>query len=357
MLNNRIKRVREITGDGVSLISNKADIFYLSGFTGSSALLLIGEKDKYIISDFRYREQIAEQCEEYEFVLQRSGETLYETAAKLIKKQFVSKSIFFEEAAVHYSDYMELLDSGLLRPIPFGKRIGMLRARKDEAELTAIRESARIADAVAVGIVKEIVPGVTEEYLAKRVNIMMLEMGADKLSFDTIIAFGPNAAKPHHMPSKAKLGEHGFVVLDMGCVAGGYCSDITRTYCLGKPDDEQIDVYNVVLEAQSAALNGIEPGMTGKEADAIARDVIKKNGFEGYFGHGLGHGVGIEVHENPRLNETSEHVLEEGMVFSIEPGVYLPGKCGVRIEDLCIMGRDGVETLYKAPKDIKLNQS
>ena len=236
--------------------------------------------------------------------------------------------------------------------VPTSRVVESLRAVKDEGERDAIRKAAAIADRAFERILEELRPGRTEREIALRLEFMMREMGADGASFDIIVASGPRSALPHGVASDRVLEKGDLVTLDFGASYRGYCSDITRTVVLGEPNDAQRRIYETVREAQQAAVDAIRPGMTGKEADRVARDRIKASGYEKYFGHGTGHGLGMEVHEAPRLSPRGEEILEPGMVVTVEPGIYLPEFGGVRIEDDVIVTEDGREVLTQSPKHL-----
>jgi Xaa-Pro aminopeptidase len=227
-----------------------------------------------------------------------------------------------------------------------------LRAVKEEGELAALRQAVALTDAAYAHIAGYMQPGMTEREVAWELESFMRTRGAEKVAFDIIVAAGANGAMPHARTTDRAIRAGEPVVMDLGAVVDGYCSDLTRTVALGEADGRYREVYQVVLEAQQAAVQDIRPGMTGQEADAIARQVIAEAGYGEAFGHGLGHGVGLEVHEKPGVGRLSkEDVLQPDMVFSVEPGIYLPGEFGVRIEDLVVLGEDGPQVLSQAAKE------
>ncbi|MEA3459204.1 MAG: M24 family metallopeptidase, partial [Chloroflexota bacterium] len=225
-----------------------------------------------------------------------------------------------------------------------------IRAVKEEDELKKIKRAVALTDEAFAHIVDFIEPGMTEKEVAWELEVFMRTYGAEKMAFDPIVAAGPNGAMPHATPSEQAIRPGESLIMDFGCVIDGYHSDMTRTICLGRPDDRFQEVYDLVLSAQLAAEEAIRPGMMGKEADGIAREVIEKAGYGEQFGHGLGHGVGLAIHEKPTLGALSCDVLEPGMVFTVEPGIYIPGWGGVRIEDVVVLGEDGPEVLTEAAK-------
>jgi len=227
-----------------------------------------------------------------------------------------------------------------------------MRAVKDEDELATLRQAIALGDAAYAHIADFMQPGMTERQVAWELESFMRTHGAEKLAFEVIVAAGPNGAMPHAHPTDRVIQAGEPVVMDLGTAVDGYCSDLTRTVVLSEADGRYQEVYEVVLQAQQAALRGIRPGMRGQEADAIAREVIAEAGYGDAFGHGLGHGVGLVVHERPRLGRLSDKdVLQSGMVFSVEPGIYLPGEFGVRLEDLVLLREDGPEVLSQAAKE------
>jgi Xaa-Pro aminopeptidase len=236
--------------------------------------------------------------------------------------------------------------------IPVGGLVEEMRMIKDASELQIIREAARIVDRTFMQILNEIKPGMKEKEVALRLEILMREMGASSSSFDIIVASGKRSALPHGTASDKVLEKGDLVTLDFGAYYKGYASDITRTVMLGKPNDKQKEIYDIVLEAGKRTIDAIRPGITGKEADAVARDYIKLRGYGDYFGHGTGHGLGLEVHEAPRLSAQGDTALAPGMVVTVEPGIYLADFGGVRIEDDVIVTESGCEVITHANKEL-----
>jgi len=234
--------------------------------------------------------------------------------------------------------------------LPLENTVEKIRAVKDKDEIEAIRRSAALTDDAFAHLLEVIKPGMTELEAAWEIEVYMRTHGASKVAFDLIVAAGPNGAMPHAQPGDQAIQAGAPVVIDIGCVMDGYCSDMTRTFCLGTPSPRYLEVWNVVLQAQEAAEAIICAGTTGVAADAAARDVIVDAGYADFFGHGLGHGVGLAVHEKPGASRLSEDTFEAGMSLTVEPGIYLPGEFGVRIEDLVIIGEDGIEILSNTPK-------
>jgi Xaa-Pro aminopeptidase len=262
-----------------------------------------------------------------------------------------AKRVAFEDRALTVADHTAIKESaGHVALIPAGNAFHTVRAVKDERELTAIGKAAGITDAAFLAATTKLTAGVTERELAWRIELAMHELGADGPGFPTIVAAGPHGARPHHDPSDRPIEAGEPIVIDMGAMVDGYSADLTRTICVGEPPPEFIDRYNTVLAAQLPALSGIRAGMSGRDADAIARKALTASGFGDQFVHGLGHGVGLLVHEFPSLGKSSDDILEPGHVITVEPGIYLEGWGGIRIEDLCVVTATGVDILSHAPK-------
>jgi len=349
----RLGKVREWLAQSEAhalLVSDAANRRYLSGFTGSAGWLFISSKAALLLTDFRYTEQAGKQAPHYT-VIQQQGK-LGPLLADLCRQHGVRR-LAFESQHVSYATYQEYtaaLGEGV-ELVPSSGVVERLRMVKDAEEITAIRKAVQIGDMALAEIAKWLKPGMTEKQVAWRLEVVMREAGAEGLSFPPIVARGPSAAMPHHRPSDDMIQRDEFIILDFGCVADGYCSDMTRTLVLGKPSEEMRAVYRLVLHAQLYAEAHIHAGMTNVEADALARDIIKAAGHGDHFGHGLGHGVGLQIHEAPRLSPLAEaEPLPPGVVVSVEPGIYLPNVGGVRIEDLVVVRHGGVEVLTQSPK-------
>jgi Xaa-Pro aminopeptidase len=339
----RVDRLRERLSERL-LVTDVTNIRYLVGFDSSNAALLVPpDGDVQLFTDFRYVEA-AQQVEGVEPVLTKRS-LLRDLAERL------SGRVAFEADALPYSQY-ELLRGGGLDLVPTTGIVEGLRAVKDDEEVGAIARAARAADRAFEALTAETWVGRSEKEIAWRLRTLLHAHGADDVSFDTHVASGPNGARPHADPSERTVETRTLVVADWGARVDGYCSDCTRTLATGELPKELRRVYDVCLEAQLAAVDGIRPGMTGVEADRLARDVIERGRYGAEFGHGLGHGVGLLVHEAPRLSTESTDTLEPGNVITIEPGIYLPGVGGVRIEDLAVVREDAVELLTSFPKEL-----
>jgi len=343
------RRLRE-EGYEALLVTNPYNRRYLTGFTGSSGYVLVTESRQILLSDFRYRTQAGFEAPDVEFV--EHAARAEETIGECLRSLGVTR-LAIEAESVTVADlrkYEAAWPGVQLEPVE--GLVAALRAVKDDVELAVIREAARLADRTFDHLLGWIRPGLTEREVAIEIEMFLRRHGASSSSFDTIVASGERSALPHGVATDRRLGVGEFVKLDFGAYYRGYCSDLTRTIVLGKPTDRQRELYAVVLEAQETCLRGIRPGMTGREADALARDVIRRYGYEELFGHGTGHGIGLEIHEAPRLSPTSESVLAAGMTVTVEPGIYVPGFGGVRIEDDVVLTAGGAETLTAAPKQL-----
>lgn len=352
MHNRRLAKLRALMEEHNTealLVTNDVNRKYMSGFTGSSGVLLITAHKALLYSDFRYRTQAPGQAPSFEFIEHKANvmDAILESALALHipKIAFETHDMSFET----YTSYVSKLRG--IELIPAGKWIEQLRMVKDEAELVIMREAALLADETFNHIVGLLKPGMRELDIALEMEFYMRHHGATSSSFETIVASGERSALPHGVASDRIIQYGEFVKLDFGAFYQGYCSDITRTVMLGKPMDQHREIYQIVLEAQQATLEGIRPGMTGREADAIARNIITKYGYGELFGHGTGHGLGMEIHESPRLSLTGDTVLEPGMTVTVEPGIYIAGFGGVRIEDDVVITRAGVDILTHATKD------
>ena len=330
------------------LIAEPSNRRYISGFTGTSGYVLITMDRAVLFTDFRYMTQAAAQCPDLE-VIRHKADYLASIKPELEKSGI--KRLGFEQNHTAYGDYRKY--AAELNPIelvPVENLTEELRMKKDESELAIIRQAARLADQAFEHILAYIRPGLRERDVDLELEIFMRRNGASGSSFATIVASGERSALPHGVSSDRVIQPGDFVTLDFGAYYQGYCSDITRTIAVGKPSDKHREIYEIVLEAQMNCLERIRPGMTGREADALTRDIIKRYGYNDYFGHGTGHGIGLEIHEAPRLSPTSEQVLEPGMTVTVEPGIYLPGFGGVRIEDDIVITDTGMERLTTSSK-------
>lgn len=331
--------------DAPMLVTDPVNITYLTGFESSNAALFVDPSaGATLYTDFRYIESARGTKGVEVKMVQRSG-LLADVAAEL------SGAVQFEADAVSYAQW-ETLDRPGLQLLPVRGAVEELRAVKSEDEKQAIRRVAKVADRAFEALTAETFVGRTEKDIAWRLCELLHAHGADGVSFDPIVASGPNGALPHANPTDRIVETRALVVVDWGATLDGYCSDCTRTLSTGSPPARLLEAYEVCLAAQKAAVAGIRPTMTGIEADRIARAQIEEAGFGENFGHGLGHGLGMAVHELPRLSTESNDTLETGNVVTIEPGIYIEGLGGVRIEDLAIVTDDGVEIVTSFPKEL-----
>jgi Xaa-Pro aminopeptidase len=330
------------------LVTELVNVRYLTGFGGTNGACLCGGDTRLFFTDFRYTERAEAEVEGWEVV------TVTDDWLGGIAERF-SGAVGFEDDHVSVR-FLKRLEEKLpegARMAPAGGAVEELRRVKDESELTAIAAAAGLADEVWRWSLERGLAGRTERQVAAAAEARIRELGAEP-SFPAIVAAGPNGALPHAEPGEREIGPGELVVFDMGAKLDGYCSDGTRTFASGEPGDRAREVYGLVLGAQAAALEAVAPGADGAAVDGAARELIEAAGHGDRFGHGLGHGVGLEVHEAPRLSQRSDDTLEVGEVVTIEPGVYLPGDFGVRIEDLVVVTEDGHRNLSGLPKDLEI---
>lgn len=350
----RLTRLREVLRQqqlDAILISQPENRRYLSGFTGSSGWLLISADQSLLATDFRYYDQVA--LESPDFALVQIKTKFAELLRDMIE-QIGARRIGFEADSATYDSVQEWREAApACEWAPTKGLVVGLRAVKDASELAAMRAAIALADEALAQALPQMRPGMTELEVSWIIESYMRTHGAEGVAFELIVAGGLNGARPHARASERPLRAGEPIVIDMGARLNGYCSDLTRTFCLGQPNDpEQFwEVYNTVLRAQTAAEAALRPGMTGQEGDAVARDLIAAAGYGEAFGHGLGHGVGLAVHEEPRLSRVNLAPLVAGSLVTVEPGIYLPGWGGVRIEDIVLITDVGIEVLTRAPKE------
>lgn len=325
---------------------------YLAGFTGTTSVVIVTPKEALFLCDFRYTEQAADEV--HGFTVEQKSGGLQARAGEQLASLGV-RCVAFEPGYMTVSELAAVQGaySGTMKPV--SDVISALRMIKDDGEVQRIREAGRLAEGVLEDLVGDLKPGITERELAAEFEYEFKARGARGASFDTIALFGSRSSLPHGQPGDQALRDGDIVLLDFGCRRMGYCSDLTRTYAFGRiPGAWFEEIYELTRTAQLMALEAIRPGMVCSELDAVARSIIADAGHGGHFGHGLGHGVGIEIHELPRLNPESKTVLAPGMIVTVEPGIYLPGRGGVRIEDLVVVTRDGCENLSATPKELRI---
>jgi Xaa-Pro aminopeptidase len=337
--------------DGL-LVSGSANVRYLSGFSGSSGLLFVTPRETLLITDFRYQTQAADEVGDLARVViepQSLWTGLWQNLAQL---SYVSVA-GFESAHLVHRDFQRLLEAGSRwQWRPTMDLVEALRERKDENEVARIREAVAAAEEALDLTMTRVSVGMTELEVAGALESALRQAGTDGFPFPSIVASGPNAALPHARPTARRLEKGDFLLLDFGARVGGYCSDITRTFVIGRASAEQREVYEVVRCANERAIRAVRPGMTGRDADGVARGYIQDRGYGELFGHSLGHGIGLEVHEAPRLAKTAEGPLVEGAVVTVEPGIYRPGWGGVRIEDDVHLGAGGTQMLTHFTREL-----
>ncbi len=349
---DRLERCRGLLderGLDAFLVSDTTDVRYLSGFRGEDAVLLVGRESAMICTDSRFWAQVHDEVAGFELV---KTELLLTDALKAAAGAFGEEAALgFQGGAVPYGDYRLLRrrHRGRLRDVKGA--VGRLREVKDADEVAAVRRACDAADEALRAVVAQGLTGRTEADVAWQIKEELHRLGAEGESFAAIVAAGPNGALAHAIPGERRIGSDELVVIDMGARVDGYCSDITRTFATGELDGELRRIYDVVLAAQLAGLDAVRPGLTGREVDSAARGVIEEAGYGELFGHGTGHGVGLEVHEDPRIGRRGTERLEAGMVITIEPGIYVEGRAGVRIEDSVLVTGAGGEALTRFPKD------
>ncbi len=328
--------------------------FYFTDFKSSFGCLILTENEKTFITDSRYMKAAQEKLEGFNLIVARGMSEVYKFTADVLKKAD-AKTIGFEDKFLTVCEYKTLKNElSDFKFTPASANLEALRIIKSADEIAKITEAQRIAERALKKIMPLMKPGVTERDMAAELAYEAVKEGADCMSFDTIFAFGENSAKPHHVPSAKKLEKNDIILLDYGVKYQGYCSDMTRTFFINDPNPELASIHNIVLEAQNYALKHIKAGMTCHEADSLAREYIRANGYDKEFGHSLGHGVGLDIHEAPYVRENGQDVLLDGMVITVEPGIYIDGLGGVRIEDMVVVREDGIENLTDFEKTLEI---
>ena len=335
------------------LVSQPENRRYLSGFTGSSGWLLVSQQKAILATDFRYVEQAKGESPDFEIV-QTKGE-LHDWLPGLISDSGWNR-LGFEANCISYDSHHKLTEAIEtkhvdLELIPTTGLVEELRAIKEPGELDSITRAVALADAALEQAKAIIRPGITEKEAAWEIEKLLRQEGSEGIAFEIIVASGPNSALPHARPTERTIQSGEPVLIDMGARFNGYCSDLSRTLFFGQADNTLRRIYDIVLRAQTAAIEGVEAGMDAAQADRLARSIIEQAGYGDAFGHGLGHGVGLAVHESPRLGFNSSDSLLDGMVFTIEPGIYLVGQGGIRIEDMAVLENGKARVLTGARKD------
>ncbi len=346
----RLRALMEAHHLPLLLVTNLVNIRYLTGFTGSAGVLLLGLREGWLWVDPRYTLQAGEQAVGVEVIEGKKG--ILPGAAKWVGKKG-ARELAFESANLTCAQFDQLREKagGNIQFKPAGDLIEELRVVKDRGEIEAIRAAGKLTAEVFAEILPHVRRGIKENDLAAEIDYRMRTKGAERPAFETIVASGPRAAFPHARPSSKALEESELVIFDLGAIVSGYAADMTRTVCLGQPSRRLLSLYSAVIKAQAGAVQVVQESASAGEIDSAARRILAKHGFSRYFTHSTGHGVGLEIHERPRLGKGETAFLRAGSVVTVEPGVYLKGLGGIRIEDTVLVGPQGPEVLTPAPKD------
>ncbi len=354
MIAERLARLRDFLrekGADAVVVNKEVNLHYFSGFRGDDTLLLISKDDALLVTDSRYTEQAAQQAPLFEVVEQKDG--LFARAAACVKARGCKK-LAFEGNAMLYDSFVKfgaLLGSDAALGVSV--HLDDLRQIKETEEIAAMKKAAEIGDEAFLDIVKFIRPGISEREVAARLEGTMRALGSERPAFTTIVASGARGSLPHGIATEKLIVSGEFVTMDYGAVYEGYHSDMTRTVCVGRASDEQRALYRTVLDAQKLGVSLVKPGASGREIDALVRQRLTDAGYGEYFGHGLGHSLGLEIHEEPRLSKKSDcESLLPNMIVTVEPGVYLPEKCGIRIEDTVLVTETDGVPLTKSGKEL-----
>lgn len=353
MIAGRIASLQAALGEeavSALVVTHSPNVRYLCGFTGSHSSLLVGADDAVLVTDGRYGAQAEAELAAAEVDVELVVTS--DPAAVALKDRVAAWPTVAIESTTSWAEVRATAQEWGREPLPLDGAVESIRAVKDPDEVVALRRAVELADACLAAVIARCDPGTTEAELALALEWEMRTSGAAATSFDTIVASGAHAALPHASPRGVAVGSGRMVVVDFGCVLDGYCSDCTRTICWGDPGPELARVWDVVAAAQDAARAAVAPGVATRDVDAAARAVIVDAGYGDAFAHGTGHGVGLEIHERPRLTPRSDEVLEAGMVVTVEPGIYLSGSGGVRLEDMVVVTSSGCETLTTSPREM-----
>jgi Xaa-Pro aminopeptidase len=353
--NSRLRRVQPAIEQrrlDALMVTNLPNIRYLCGFTGSAGVLVVTARDQVLLTDGRYTEQARQEVKGVKVKIVKKSALL--AAAEWFQKHPPLTRIGIEAAHMTVADRASLAKSigKRARLIPAPPIVEPLRMIKDADEIASIRVACRLGVELFRTLTKNLCPGIAESQIAGELEYAAREAGVEQMAFPTIIAGGPRSALPHGRASNAAIPQQGFVVCDFGVILAGYCSDMTRTVHVGRPQPEARSSYEAVREAQQSALDAVKPGVTSGEVDQAARKLLYNRGLGKFFTHSTGHGLGLEIHEAPKIAAAQKEVLRPGMVITVEPGVYLPGKWGVRIEDTVVVTETGCEILTSCPKDL-----
>lgn len=348
---DRIEKISEdiLFDSNAFLVTNIKNIRYLTGFSGSFAFLLLTPKGPILMVDFRYLEQAKEETNIEVLDFRNSW---VDSLKGIIRKQKIKK-IFFE-VTCSYEVYEKISKIKNIEIIPLEYYVEKLRAIKNGSEIESIKEAVKRAERAFIAVKNYIKEGIKERELANLLEFEIKKQGSQTIPFPIIVASGKNSSKPHWRSSDKTLNIGDFVIIDWGAECGGYYSDMTRTFIIGEASDKQREIYNIVNKARNRAINGVNRGVKAKEIDAKARNLIKQSGYGKFFGHSTGHGIGMDVHEFPRVNMKSSEIIKSGMVFTIEPGIYIENLGGVRIEDMILVDDNSFQVLTSLPTDLEI---
>ena len=351
-MNHFGKIAQQLSAHGLDamLVTSAPGEFYAAGFHGEG-MAVVTPAQTWYYTDSRYIEAAGQLVKDAQVGMIRTGQTYRQLAQDIVAAQGIRR-LGFEDNYMSVAEYSQWKEEVRAELVPASEILDLLRMVKDEEELAAMKEAQRVTDEAFSEILNDIKPGVAECEIAAKLTYLMARKGAERNSFDPIVACGANGSKPHAIPSQALIQKGQFVTMDFGCVVGGYCSDMTRTVAVGQPTDEMKFVYDTVLKAQLAGIAAAHGGVTGAEIHNIGAKIIADAGYGDYFGHGFGHSLGIEIHKNPRLSPLWDKVIPAGACLSAEPGIYLPGKFGVRIEDVIMLTDDGCIDITRSPKEL-----
>lgn len=351
---NHLAEVRGLLADApfdAILLWSEVNRRYATGFHSTAGAVYVSEKQAVFLTDFRYTEAARTQITDFTVCEMERGKTYSAYVRELLKADGIS-SIALEDARLTHADFLRFERALDVECCALKTRIETLRMQKDDEEIHCIVSAQRIAEQAFEEVLHDIREGVTEKEIAARLTYLMLHYGAENMSFDPIVVSGKNSSRPHGVPSEKTLASGDFITMDFGCIVNGYCSDMTRTVALGHVTERMKLVYDTVLNAQLAGIACAKAGVSGNEIDGAARAVIEKAGFGEAFGHGFGHSVGLEIHEEPNASPTYEGTIPAGAILTAEPGIYLPGEFGVRIEDMLYVIEDGCVNLTEAVKSL-----
>lgn len=340
--------------DGI-LLSNFDSLRYISGYTGHAANIIISEQGSFIITDYRYAEQAAAQCPAYFEVIVRDRDST--TLGQSINQVFLKagiKRVAFEQNYINYGVLFDIKkDITMAELIPSAGLVEQLRFIKDEGEIAYLKAAANIADSALKHVIDNVLtPGISERDVQLELEYKMQKLGSEGFSFETILLSGPRSSLPHGLPTDRKIENGDIILFDFGARVNGYGSDMTRTLFMGEPDAKQKEVYNLVLEAQLAGLAAIKAGISAQVPDAAVTDILGKTPYAQYAGQGIGHGIGLFLHEQPFISKVSQDMIKENCVITMEPGIYIPDWGGIRIEDDVIVTKEGCEIITHSPKEL-----